>query len=328
MARRGVNPQKSAPAQLDRLGLPVAVLNHIPEVGGYFKNSLDILELCVRSLRENTSEPTSITVFDNASCDEVRSTLTTWVRSGLVDCVVLNSRNLGVGDGVLQAVRSSAPGKMLYTDGDIFYRPGWLAASLNVCEAFPNVGAIGARPVRASHFHTSATMAWVTTLPNDAVERGFLLPDSVIDEHARAVSASSSRLQQWKQTEDVRVSMEGVSAYVGASHMQLLLTPAGRAALRDVRTQRLMGVKRVVMDGPIDEAGLLRLSCTEPLIYHMGNALEEPWLREQLEAWRGETLKNASVAQTPSRFSGLFRTTLARKVLHRVYSKAFELYHR
>ena len=49
---------------------------------------------------------------------------------------------------------------VVFSDGDILFRPGWLPASLELFETFPNVGMVTARPFRTSPKYSTATIEW------------------------------------------------------------------------------------------------------------------------------------------------------------------------
>ena len=71
MARRGQNPMRWVKEINMHSDISICTITHIPFLGGYFEESLDILKLCLESLLNNTPSPFDLYVFDNGSCKEV-----------------------------------------------------------------------------------------------------------------------------------------------------------------------------------------------------------------------------------------------------------------
>ena len=77
-----------------------------------------------------------------------------------IDHLILNRRNIGAGNSLFQFLRS-APGRYVYffSDGDIYYRPGWMEAHLRIMKTFPKVGVLGGIPVKGmDNRHTDSTI--------------------------------------------------------------------------------------------------------------------------------------------------------------------------
>jgi hypothetical protein len=336
--RAGLNPSRSIaePRTLPELG--IGVLNYIPNQSGYFSQSLDILKLCLASIRAHTPLPHYLMVIDNGSCPEVQAALRQKFESGRIDALILESENFGVCNGTIKAIRA-CPGKyVLFTDGDIYYRPGWFEAHRRVADAFPNVGLVGGYPMRhLADFHTRSTHAYAATLPAKQVARGQLIADDVMADFAKTVAGDSAeaRLADWRQQTDTRIEKDGVTAYVGASHMQFLLTRPAAEVVRFASPYLLMGKSRPegpvaeskpeVLDGPIDEAGLLRLSTPEPFVYHMGNRLTEEWLRAEYSRLVG--VLPAHVRRMPRATpTPILRHRMYRRLLRKLYMWSYRQY--
>src|SRR5512133_1788416 len=144
--RIGQNPaRRSIPAYSPhRLG--VASLVYIPMLNGYFEQMLPVVDIHLRSLRQNTSEPFDLLVFDNASCDEAKDALLGWQKEGLIDWLITSRYNLGK-TGALNWIIGALPNELIaYSDSDVLFRQGWLASSLQILEAFPKAGMVTAQP--------------------------------------------------------------------------------------------------------------------------------------------------------------------------------------
>src|SRR3972149_8005004 len=73
--RLGQNPAKSMDSVAQPKPVTVAVVTYIPFLAGYYAQGLELLRAFLGSIWENTEQPYDLLVFDNASCQEVRSFL-------------------------------------------------------------------------------------------------------------------------------------------------------------------------------------------------------------------------------------------------------------
>ena len=130
MSRVGQNPMRWVSDVQQPQRITVAALVFIPHLLGYWSGSLEVLELCLGSLRENTAEPFDLLVFDNGSCPEVRRFLARMRERKEIQLLMLSDRNLGK-TGAWNLMFRAAPGDIVvYTDSDVYFQRGWLELSL------------------------------------------------------------------------------------------------------------------------------------------------------------------------------------------------------
>ena len=148
--RVGQNPAKYVKEVAKPARITVAVLNYIPFLSGFYAEMLDVLKVCLESIRQNTDLPYDLLVFDNGSCAEVRQYLLDEHEDGRIQYLILSEKNLGKG-GAWNMILAGAPGEIIaYTDSDCLFPPGWLSRSVQILETYPNVGMVTARPFRTN----------------------------------------------------------------------------------------------------------------------------------------------------------------------------------
>ena len=158
--RKGQNPAKFVKEVAHPKRITVALLNYIPFLSGFYAETLDILKLCLRSMRTKAGLPFDLMIFDNGSCVEVRDFLVREKDEGRVQYLILSDKNLGKG-GAWNIMLSGAPGEIIsYTDSDVLFSPGWLERSVEILETFPKVGMVTARPFRTPPEFYSKTLTW------------------------------------------------------------------------------------------------------------------------------------------------------------------------
>ena len=289
--RVGQNPAKSVKRVARPERITVAVLNYIPFLSGFYTEMLDVLKVSLNSIRETADLPFDLLVFDNGSCEEVRAYLAQERAEGRIQYLILSEKNLGKG-GAWNMILSGAPGEIIvYADNDCLFYPGWLSGSIELLETFPNVGMVTARPFRTRPELYTRTVEWAESMQDVALEKGDFIPYEVFREFDLSLGQSEEEiLTHYENSEDVRLTYNGVSAIVGASHWQF-------TARKDVLQQYLpfdmdrpMGqVKR--LDERINQAGYLRLMPTEPYAMNISNTLRN------LKGYSSKTENNQKTAK-------------------------------
>lgn len=333
--RIGQNPLKTEEVRISPPApVTIGVLNYIPDQVGYFKNQLDVLRLCVRSIRANADREVDILVVDNGSCEAVVDHLRAELAAGVVDHLILNRRNIGKGNAMMQILRSALGDYIFYTDGDIFFKEGWVSAHIEILKAFPAVGVVGGIPLRnhADSKYAQRARSWIADNFDGQVEIGDLIPEEWTVEFLRSLGVSSPKLEaqlsELNQLQDCRLTHNERTAFLGASHMQFLIS---RETIEKIPNYRFGYALHTedddLVDHSIDTLGLLRLSTAHPMVYHMGNKLTEGWLTEEYNRLVGPTqrLMPSKVGVRRHWFWGRGRV---RKIVKGSYQWLFDKYYR
>jgi len=145
---RGRNPLKTIAKEGDPRDVTLTTVVYVPELVGYWEESLATLRLCLTSLVNNSGDDFDLMVFDNGSCDEVRRYLLDLHEQGAIQYLFLSADNMGKA-AALNAMFGAAPGKYVaYTDSDVLFMPGWLDESIKAINTFERVGMVCGRPWR------------------------------------------------------------------------------------------------------------------------------------------------------------------------------------
>jgi hypothetical protein len=335
--RIGQNPQKNSGRSIEPPAtITVGVLNYIPDQAGFFRGQLDSLKLCLASLQINSGQPFDLLVLDNGSCDEVRNYLTGELKAGRINHLILNQRNIGKGNALFQ-ILGSAPGNLVFfSDGDFYYRQGWMQAHLDVFGAFPEAGMVSGDPRRnQANRVTSASRHWVAEHQESLVlEKGDLIPEEWIRQSLHS-HGDEQYFEKWAHDEDWRISRDGITAYIGACHGQFLIPRHVIEAIPRRRSNKaLASADDRLFDETIEKAGFLRLSVAHPSVYHIGNAIGEDWLKEEYRRLVGDNPDAIPAGQMGEkhetgsyahRFWGHWRV---QRVLRAIYQWTFEKYSR
>ena len=273
--RVGHNPARFIEKVDQPAEITVAVVNCIPFLSGYYEQSLDVLKVVVESLnatREKT-HPYDVMVFDNHSCNEVRAYLKESNDQGKIQYLVLSDQNIGK-IGAWNFMFGAAQGKyVVFSDGDIGFRPGWLSASLELFESFPDIGMVTARPLPYTLEYSSATLEWAKNQPSGVLEVGHFLPWKDFLEHGRSLGkAGKPDAYEFAPVDMHRLNYDGKKAYIGAAHFQFMARSEVLRKIMPISSEQPMRGERA-LDIVINQMGLLRLMTEKALVWHMGNRL-------------------------------------------------------
>ncbi|MCX6360313.1 MAG: glycosyltransferase family A protein [Armatimonadetes bacterium] len=298
--REGVNPgMASGPLGLT-LNHRVIIPIYIPETAGYFSRALEVLELCLASLRKTAQGRAAVSLVINGACPECRALVEREVGRGWIDRTVFNSVNVGRVNAMVAEARSAHEPLITLADADALFREGWLQAVERLFAAFPECGFAAPLPHPVMYRrHALSTLfgAWTGRLLSEAK----VVDEADLDRFARS-TANPDCFGPVDRASQVIVRRNGYTACVGAGHFVCTLRYEAVRGLPPIPTPRIMGPPaNERLDLPPDMAGFWRLSTTMAHVDHMGN-VPEPWMQELVERLREpDAAPNADAAITPYR---------------------------
>jgi glycosyltransferase involved in cell wall biosynthesis len=291
--RVGHNPARFVEKVTQPARITVTMVNCIPFLSGYYEQSLDVLKAAVESLHatRESEHPYDVMVFDNHSCSEVRTYLENAYEQEKIQYLVLSDTNIGK-IGAWNYMFGAAQGTyVVFADGDIGFRPGWLKASLEVFETYPKVGMVTARPLRSPMEYSSATLEWASRQAPGIYEEGQFLDWDCYWEHARSTGYSEEKARsEFPLGRDHRLTYFGITTFAGATHFQFMARGEVLKRIVPLASEQPMRGERA-LDVEINRLGYLRLLTEHPYVWHMGNTLAEKVLPYPSSSKRKSLLK-------------------------------------
>jgi hypothetical protein len=334
--RIGQNPARIDTPAYQPQTIGVASLVYIPHLQGYFQQALEVLKLHLVSLRVNSELPFDLLVFDNGSCSEVRHYLQTMQAEGHIRWLITSEVNLGK-TGAMNWIFAAMPNAIIgYSDSDVFFRKGWLRASLEVLESFPRAGLVSAQPCFFDILRGEGK-AMSNPGPEYRIEEYY--PESwIVEEYCRGINAPEALRKRYLDSplKAIRPANETAQmAILGGSHMQFL---ARREVLQQVlplpATRGLAPEEDRVFNQRIDRLGYWQLSTPHPWVVHLGNAID-PAIQPEISAL-GEAMDrslqsspalSAQVGSPLRRLLGkLAKSPALKRYFIQLYNALFEIY--
>lgn len=312
--RVGHNPARFVEKVAQPAEITVTVVNCIPFLSGYYEQSLEVIKTVVESLHASRESvhPYDVMVFDNRSCAEVRAYLEEAHDQGKIQYLMLSDTNIGK-IGAWNFMFGAAQGKyVVFSDGDVGFRPGWLSASLTLFDTFPNVGMVTARPLPTPMEFSTATVEWARKQSPEVLQVGKFLAWDVYSEHVRSLGFNDEKGNNDFAPNDMhRLIYGGQKAYIGAAHFQFMARADVLRKIVPLPSEQPMRGERE-LDVAINQMGYLRLTTFEPYVVHMGNRISLPVTPE------GKRKKSA--------FRKLFWMPGIRRLLLWIHNQIFRLY--
>jgi len=315
--RKGQNPAKFVKDVARPERITVALLNYIPFLSGFYAETLDVLKVCLDSMRRDAGLPFDLMVFDNGSCPEVRDFLVKEKAEGRIQYLILAEKNMGKG-GAWNVMLAGAPGEIIaYTDSDVLFSPNWLSRSVEILEIFPNVGMVTARPFRTPPEFYDSTLKWASGAERATLEEGQFIPwETFLEFNLSLGQTEEENRKVYAETKDWRVQYKGVSALLGASHWQFTAYKSTLQQFLPFEMNKPMGQVRQ-LDKRMNDAGLLRLMVSDPLAMNMSNTLG--YLRGELT--QADKKKSVSFSKR------MLEIGFIKKILLAVYNQIFKWYY-
>lgn len=281
--RVGSNPEKSNPKLEIKNHHRVIMPVYIPNLEGYFKDALKILETSLHSLFLTLPKYTVVTIIDNNSCAEVKHVLETYRTSGKIDKLIINASNQGKIDAIIGAARACYEPLITFTDADVFFKNGWFEEAIKIFTAYPECGMVSYTPdpVKLLGF-TDSTLLYALfnrkrcQINSDSQERDFFANSIGIAPHIYYAGHHKGKLSA--------LNRDGVIGVIGAHHFVCTLN---RNFLENVpkraSMQKITGNSEIhYIDKPVDKRGFLKLSTPNDMVYHLGNVWE-PWMANSIQ---------------------------------------------
>lgn len=313
--RIGTNPNKENSAvksdYLHQIIIPV----FIPNQEGYFKDTFEVLKLCLESLFKTVHDRTFITIVNNGSCEEVRLFINNKFEKGEIH-EVIHTENIGKLNAVYKGLVGNDIELVTISDADVFFLPNWQNETFKIFERIPKAGVVGIIPQFNTFKANSENVVWDNIFSSKLKFLEVKNPTSLIRFYdsigwKRDYNEDYLRYILGLEYED------GLKVIVGSGHV---VATYKKAVFTEIQTfsKFKMGGKGL---NYIDTLPLLkdywRVTTYDNFAYHMGNIPEE-WMYELLENNNpivNEQRGNFSINKRINKKWIVFRNKVLRKIL-------------
>jgi hypothetical protein len=271
--RKGYNPNKDKEnIKLDyyhQVIIPV----YIPTNLDYFKDSLKILKLTVKSLLKTSHKKTFITIINNGSSKEVRTYLESLLESNKIH-ELIHTVNIGKLNAILKGLSGSNFPLISISDADVFFLNNWQKETYTVFETFPKAGFVNPCP------SSKVLKRFTYNVIFDNLFSSNLKFTSVKNPNALKRFAESignpSFYNQYHLEQYLTISNKEKYAVIGGGHFVGTYRGEVFNSINQKYTEFSLGgtSENDILDAPVVDNGFWRLSTQDNYAYHMGNSYE------------------------------------------------------
>ena len=254
-------------------GIVAAAIVHLPRLTDvYHEHRMDVVRLCLESMRYHLGMDAEILVWDNGSCEEMRR----WLSEHYRPEYLILSRNIGKVSARTAILRMFHPETIVgISDDDMFFYPDWLVHQVDILRHFPNVGTVSGYPVITQfRWGCANTIQWAMSNPEVKVNWDRHIPE----EWDFDFCTSIGRDYYGYQIGNVAGEQQAIGTYRGkeallTGHHCQFISYCGRI-IPFAKWDNLPMADEKPFDNDIDEAGLLRLTTTMRYTRHIGNVID------------------------------------------------------
>jgi glycosyltransferase involved in cell wall biosynthesis len=305
------------------LPLTACTVTYVPKLAGYYEQGLDILKMVLGSIRENTTVPFDLMVFDNGSCPEVIDYLLELKNNDVIQWLCLSSKNMKK-LGAWNHLFSAALGELIYYfDSDIYHYPGWFDDAVNILNNFKQAGLVCSYPLPPSKIHNSDILIEIEKSPDTTLEKGYFISEKQLQTLAESLGAEvENYINKKTRTEQIRINCNGINFFVSAWHAQFLVRGEIVKQIFPMPGDWALNATDKSFDKMIENMGYLRVSTVKAGVYHLGNILTDKW-KPELEKYN--ISRNTSNRNNKLRLKIILRFKPVYWILLRLYALLYRL---
>lgn len=309
--RKGQNPILNSKIVKKNSYHRIVVPVYIPDLLGYYLESLDVLKLSLNSLISTIHNQTSITVIDNNSCKEVKDYLQKLVYSGDIDQLVTYNVNQGKVDPIVSYLKGCHEDLITITDADVLFTPNWQNSVENLFATFPEAGMVS--PLAAPSLYSFYTaFTWFYGIFKYQILKDFNTDLAALVKFHNSIDRQRSLNEIEKKPFFIRSGK--VRAVLGNGHFCVTISKEIIPFIPlESSGSDFKAAEEKFIDKPVVLAGFMRMATEKGYVFHMGNTVES-WMYPLLVS-KGE-FKEVSVIIPPRKkwFNSYWINSFIRKL--------------
>jgi len=313
--RVGFNPNKDKVLPKSDYTHQVIVPVYIPHQNDYFKDSFEILQLCLESLFKTCHDKTYFSVINNGSCYEVVEYLNELYRIGKIH-EIIHTTAIGKLNAILKGISGQNFPLVTITDADVLFLNDWQKATYDVFEAFPKAGVVGPVP-NSKMLRYFTSNIYFNRFFSKSMRFTQVCNPGAMKEFANSIG-NQNLFKIIHLDKYLTISSNKVNAVVGSGHF--VATYDRRIFKKNIENysefqmgselSKFLDIKALKLD-------LWRLSTEQNFAYHMGN-VKEDWMENTLFNLHNNRLHNSIPQLKPINNSKLliwFKINLFSRIL-------------
>jgi hypothetical protein len=274
--RIGNNPHKDKVIPKSGCLHQVVIPVFIPHLEGYFKDSFQILQLCLQSLLKTIHDKTYIAVVNNGSCKVVLDYLDQLYHEGQIQ-ELIHTENIGKLNAVLKGLAGNNIELVTIADADVLFLDNWQFETTKIFRALPKAGVVGVVP-QFNMFKSKSGNIIFDNLFNENLKFIPIQSPEGLVRFYDSIGWDRSYNKDYLQYGLGLVQNE-VKVFVGSGHFVATYKKGMFQEMKSYLGYKLGGDSESYLDTLPLKYDYWRVTTEDNYAYHMGNVLED-WMSE------------------------------------------------
>jgi len=312
--------------------LSIGTVVHIPNIEGYFQDSLEVLDLCIKSMYAHTSVDFDLHVFDNGSCKDVKEYLNKMYEEGFIHTLTYSSENLFKTGGLINLLKQASNEYVAFTDSDVFFLPNWFNESKKIFDEFSDIGQVTSSPLASNKDKGFIYDEFLKDLSKDKkseiIYGNNLIDENYVNAHAISLGEDPKKYKsaRLKNREDILIKRNDVEAFLISVDFQFItkkeiISKILPIELEDGEEIREDQIYRPIFEKKLDDLNFWRVSTPTYNVHHMGNKIpnlemELPWINLSELSLVPNSMSKTKIIKRKNR---LLNSTRLRKVIKKIH---------
>tara|TARA_R110000868_G_scaffold360908_1_gene622957 strand:+ start:5658 stop:6668 length:1011 start_codon:yes stop_codon:yes gene_type:complete len=273
--RIGSNPNKNKKLEPSEYSHQIVIPIYIPNQEGYFKDSLKILKICLKSLFNTIHQKTCITLVNNGSCQEVKKYLDNLYQEEKIH-ELIHSENIGKLNAILKGLVGNEIELVTIADSDVLFLTNWQQETLRIFKNVPKAGVIGVVP-QFKMYEAHCGNVIFDNFFNKKLRFSAVKNPEGLKKFYESIGWDKTYNQDYlKFNLSLKISAD-LNVLIGSGHF---VATYKRDVFKDIVSfigYKLGGISETYLDKVPLKKGYWRLTTHDNYAYHMGNNFES-WM--------------------------------------------------
>lgn len=280
--RIGENPNKNILKEIvsesyHRVVLPVYIPNLSDD---YFKNSFNVLKICVNSILISLHDKSRLSVVNNGCCKEVLEFLEEKYQSHSKFDQIFNSKiNLGKINAVMSVVKSCQEKLITVSDADVLFKVGWQQGVELIFKDIPEAGMVSPVPHSKGFINFGYSNSYYSFFRGKVYFDNLIDPEGLkkFEDSLQRNILSEIHYKKYLVIDNgKRKAVFGCGHFVATYRRETFFRTPNRPSTDYLSTKS----DNDYLDLPNEKSGYLRLATLENYAYHLGNYYES-WMDDE-----------------------------------------------
>ncbi len=317
--RVGFNPNKDAIKPETDFFHQVIIPVYIPNQENYFKDSFQILKLCLESLFKTCHQQTYFTIINNGSCQEIKDYLDKLFLDKLIQ-EVIHTTAIGKLNSILKGITGHKFQLITITDCDVLFLNDWQFQTYQVFNTFDKAGVVSPTPSPKIFKYLTYNLIGSNLFSNTLAFTKTKNPKA-LSKFAESIG-NPNFYNKYHLEKNLTISVNNIRAVVGSAHFVATYKATIFENSKTKFTKFNLGgdSENLILDKPPVDQGFWRLATEDNYAYHLGNVLE-PWMFESFDEIKFEEKKTIIAPNYKNLKISTFKLNVLNPIFNTIISK-------